>query len=111
MPNGRTRIVYVTSSEFKVKENEIFQEHFVLPSGQKVGELFEFDVRSVEIKEALEVDIHEMVRAEVKSAYERIRVPCIVEHAGIIFDEYQGRSYPGGLTKPMWNALGSDFIR
>jgi XTP/dITP diphosphohydrolase len=52
-----------------------------------------------------------MVRAEVKKAYEQLKVPCIVEHAGLIFDGYQNKSYPGGLTKPMWNTLGSAFIQ
>jgi XTP/dITP diphosphohydrolase len=51
-----------------------------------------------------------MVQAEVTNAYSQIRVPCIVEHAGLIFEEYRALSYPGGLTKPMWNALGDAFI-
>ncbi len=30
---------------------------------------------------------------------------CIVEHAGVIFDEHKDLSYPGKLTKPMWDTL------
>lgn len=108
--NDLMNLVYVTSSEFKVRENEVFREHCRLSNGKAVKDLFSFDVREVNIKEVLEVDLHEMVRAEVKRAYARIQVPCIVEHAGLIFSEYKDRSYPGGLTKAMWNALGTDFI-
>jgi hypothetical protein len=46
----------------------------------------------------------------VASAYAQVKVPCIVEHAGLIFDDYKDRSYPGGLTKPMWNTLRDRFI-
>jgi inosine/xanthosine triphosphate pyrophosphatase family protein len=51
-----------------------------------------------------------MVSAEVVSAYSQLKVPCIVEHAGLIFDEYRDRSHPGGLTKPMWNTLADRFV-
>lgn len=51
-----------------------------------------------------------MVTEEVKLAYSRLKVPCIVEHAGLIFEEYRNDSYPGGLTKPMWNTLAAKFI-
>ena len=43
--------------------------------------------------------------------YSEIGIPCIVEHAGLIFEEYEHQSYPGGLTKPMWNALGDGFLK
>jgi XTP/dITP diphosphohydrolase len=36
-------------------------------------------------------------------------VPCIVEHAGLVFDELGGANYPAGLTKPMWNELKDHF--
>ncbi len=106
----RSTIVYATSSQFKKNENGIFVEHYRLPDGVSVRDLFEFDIRSVEVKEVLEVDISAMVHAEVIQAYGRLRVPCIVEHAGLIFDDYREQSYPGGLTKPMWNALGENFV-
>jgi|ERR1051326_6734584 inosine/xanthosine triphosphate pyrophosphatase family protein len=51
-----------------------------------------------------------MVSAEVVSAYSQLKVPCIVEHAGLIFSEYSDRSYPGGLTKPMWDTLRDRFV-
>ncbi len=50
-----------------------------------------------------------METAEAIEAYRQIGVPCIVEHAGLVFDGYD--SYPGGLTKPMWDFLGDEFVR
>ena len=101
------RVVYVTQSDFKRHENQIFEAQCRI-DGRPVGELFTFDVRSVKIKEVLEVDIARMVQQEVIQAYRQVKEPCIVEHAGLIFDGYE--SYPGGLTKPMWNELKDKFL-
>jgi XTP/dITP diphosphohydrolase len=108
MADRKIHIVYVTSSNFKKNENEIFVENCKLHDGSLVREKFEFEIRPVPIKEMLEVKIDAMVMEEVTKAYSEIKVPCIVEHAGLIFEGYD--SYPGGLTKPMWNALQDSFI-
>lgn len=109
MADRKIHIVYVTSSPFKSKENEVFLDNCLLTDGTPVRDKFEFEIRSVPIKEILEVRIETMVMEEVTKAYSEIKVPCIVEHAGLIFDGYD--SYPGGLTKPMWNALTDRFIQ
>ena len=44
------------------------------------------------------------------SAYSQLKVSCVVEHAGSIFTDYEKASYPGGLTKPMWNTLKDSFV-
>jgi XTP/dITP diphosphohydrolase len=106
--NSKIAVVYVTSSEFKKKENEVFLRTVHMEDDVPVHELFLFEIRELRIKEVLEVDIERMVIAEVEQAYSQIKVPCVVEHAGLIFDGYP--SYPGGLTKPMWNALGASFL-
>jgi inosine/xanthosine triphosphate pyrophosphatase family protein len=103
-------IVYVTSSRFKRAENEVYRENHQLSDGTVVKDIFRFDIREVTIKEVLEVDIRLMVTAEVTSAYGQLKVPCIVEHAGLVFEEYVSRSYPGGLTKPMWDTLRENFV-
>src|SRR5262245_6886793 len=101
MTDCLTRIVYVTGSDFKRDENEIFVEQVALSDGGCVKELVEFDIRPVEIKETLEISIARMVRAEAKSAYAALKVPCVVEHAGLVFEEYaecsEDEQYPGGL--------------
>ena|SRR5258708_6257686 len=104
-------ITYVTSSQFKAEENQIFVAQWRLVSGERVNQVFNFTLREVAIAEVLEVSIEKMVRQEVKAAYSRLRVPCIVEHAGLIFADYKDHDYPGGLTKPMWNTLGPAFIK
>jgi XTP/dITP diphosphohydrolase len=105
---ARHRIVYVTSSSFKAKENAAFVEHCSLSDGTKVADCFEFQIRRENIIETLEVELETMVRAEVTAAYTQTRVPCVVEHAGLLFDGHA--HYPGGLTKPMWNALRDRFV-
>ena len=105
-----TTIVYATQSAFKQKELEEWTASGTLANGSAVAAEFEFDVRAIEVKEVLDVDLEEIVRMEVRRAYEQLRVPCIVEHAGLVFEHLADNSYPGGLTKPMWNALGESFI-
>jgi inosine/xanthosine triphosphate pyrophosphatase family protein len=102
--------VYVTSSKFKKEENGIFIRECTLANGARIDDVFEFDVWPVPIQEILNVDLAVMVSAEVVSAYSQLKVPCIVEHAGLIFSEYADRSYPGRLTKPMWDTLKDRFV-
>src|SRR6266851_3800041 len=102
------RIVYVTSSKFKIEENRIFSSEVRLGDGKLVADVCRFEIRQVPIKEVLEVDLAAMVMAEVSAAYSQVKVPCIVEHAGLVFEGYT--SYPGGLTKPMWDVLGDGFV-
>lgn len=106
----KVRVVYVTSSRFKKDENQTFIRECVLQDGRRIDEVFEFDIQVVPIQEILNVDISVMVQAEVIDAYSQLKVPCIVEHAGLVFSEYSDQSYPGGLTKPMWNTLGDRFV-
>jgi inosine/xanthosine triphosphate pyrophosphatase family protein len=107
---SRINVVYVTSSDFKREENEIFVRECTLANGRRINEVFEFEIRPVPIQEILNVDLAVMVSAEVVSAYRQLKVPCIVEHAGLVFLEYANRSYPGGLTKPMWDTLRDHFV-
>jgi inosine/xanthosine triphosphate pyrophosphatase family protein len=107
---NKININYVTSSPSKIQENDIFREKGQLPDGTPVKELFDFKIRSLPIKETLEIDIQVMVKEEVSKAYAQLKVPCIVEHAGLIFMDRLEKGYPGGLTKPMWDALRDQFI-
>jgi inosine/xanthosine triphosphate pyrophosphatase family protein len=108
--SSKIGITYVTSNKYKADENRIFTKVCKMKDGTPVSDIFDFAIRPVPISETLEVDLQLMVRAEVIQAYSHIKVPCIVEHAGLIFEDYIDRSYPGGLTKPMWNTLGEQFI-
>jgi XTP/dITP diphosphohydrolase len=108
MPRGLIRVSYVTSSEFKRVENQTFCKVVKLADGRGVGDVFEFDIRPLPIKEVLETDLKKMVEAEVLQAYALLKIPCVVEHAGLVFEGYD--SYPGGLTKPMWDFLKDKFV-
>lgn len=101
---------YVTSSDYKREENKVFLDKCTLSDGSKVCDNFKFNLYKLNIPERLEVDLEQIVIHEVREAYNILKVPCIVEHAGLIFEKYIGRNYPGGLTKPLWNTLGNDFL-
>ena len=106
----RTKLVYVTSNPNKRDELEILQSALRLSDGRYVQEAFDLEIRPNSIEERLEIDLEVLVQHEAASAYEVVKVPCIVEHAGLLFDQFEACGYPGGLTKPMWNALGPRFL-
>lgn len=106
----KTSLVYVTSNPHKQEECRMFVESCHLERDTPVKDLIEFEFREKPVLQILEVDIAKMVAEGVAKAYSQIRVPCIVEYAGLVFEKYRNLSYPGGLTKAMWNALGDDFI-
>jgi XTP/dITP diphosphohydrolase len=104
-------IVFATGSRYKREEVETIcgGARFATPDGKSclVGDLFSFSFQAVRMSEVLERDLAEMVRHKARSAYERLLVPCLVEHGGLIFEEHRKANYPGGLTQPMWDALGA----
>lgn len=109
-PPKKKDVHYVTSSKFKEEENEIFVDVCELDDGRPVKDAFEFHIHQNPITEILSVDLKVMVEAEVLEAYRILKIPCIVEHAGLIFEGYKDKSYPGGLTKPMWDTLDDKFL-
>lgn len=109
---SKIEIVYSTTSQHKKAEiDEACASALVqMPGGNslRVGELFQFIFRDGAPVEPLERDLEQMVRHKCISAYRNLLVPCIVEHAGLIFDDHLLENYPGGLTQPMWDALGAE---
>lgn len=108
------RVVYVTSSPFKEAENKILVDSVKLSDGTPVSDVFRFDIRQVRVQENLEIRLETLVEEEAVEAYLALKVPLVVEHAGLIFEDYlrlpPDQQYPAGLTKPMWDALGDTFI-
>jgi XTP/dITP diphosphohydrolase len=108
----KIQIIYSTTSAYK--QAEIAEACKVVslasPDGSTalIGELFNFDFRDGRPSEPLERDLEQMVRHKVVSAYRNLLVPCIAEHAGLIFGNHITENYPGGLTQPMWDALGAE---
>jgi XTP/dITP diphosphohydrolase len=107
----KIEIVYSTTNPHKQAEIGAISRSIrvVLPDGSSamVGDVFDFVFRDGRPIEPLERNLEEMVRHKSISAYRNLLVPCIVEHAGLIFEEYLHADYPGGLTQPMWDALGA----
>jgi XTP/dITP diphosphohydrolase len=104
-----TIITYCTSSPYKIEELAIIEAECSFTDGTRISDVFKIEPVSLRIVEDLEIDLHKMVEAEVSKAYATIKVPCIVEHAGLLFIDDGDGSFPGGLTKPMWDSLGEDF--
>jgi XTP/dITP diphosphohydrolase len=108
----KTRVRYATQSSFKHDEvNHIISSAILKDRhGAEVGatDHFEVEFPNVSTNEPLERDLEAMVRHKAISAYQSILEPCIVEHAGLILASHNEWNYPGGLTQPMWDALGAD---
>lgn len=104
------KIVYCSWSDFKKEEWKLAKEHLELNSmpGKKLGELFELEFRQAPTSEPLLCDLESMVKAKIASAYRHVQVPCIVEHAGLILEGFEDKSFPGGLTQPMWDSLDAE---
>jgi inosine/xanthosine triphosphate pyrophosphatase family protein len=99
-------IAYCSWSDFKKEEWALAKDTIELePMGTKLGELFDIRFRKVATTEPLLCDLVAMVKFKVESAYRQIQVPCIVEHAGLILESLEAKSFPGGLTQPMWDSL------
>jgi len=100
-------LIYCSWSPYKKEEWDAVKGTLELASkpGLKLGQVFDLEFRDVSTSEPLLCNLEDMVRFKVESAYRAVRVPCIVEHAGLILEGYESKSFPGGLTQPMWDAL------
>lgn len=113
---AKISLVYCTGSRYKIEEWRTICAKFSLSKdggpNVLVGDLFDLEFRRVSLREPLLCDLGQVVREKAISAYEVVQVPCIVEHAGLIFEDLLAHSYPGGLTQPMWDALEADgFVK
>ncbi|MCJ2080701.1 non-canonical purine NTP pyrophosphatase [Methylobacterium sp. J-090] len=108
----KINVYYATKSDFKKQEINCIIRSFDFRNEmgimQAIGDRFNFVFSDVKTDEPLEVNLETMVRHKAVSAYKNILMPCIVEHAGLIFDAHRTEGYPGGLTQPMMDSLGPD---
>lgn len=106
MVSSPIQIAYCSWSNYKKEEWALARGTIELDgTGKKLGELFDVRFRKVATTEPLLCDLEAMVKFKVESAYRQIQVPCIVEHAGLVLEGFENRSFPGGLTQPMWDSL------
>jgi inosine/xanthosine triphosphate pyrophosphatase family protein len=109
-PSSPIRVIYCSWSKYKKEEwDAVRRVHELdLLKGHKLGDLFDFEFRKVSTTEPLLCNLEQMVQIKVESAYRAVHIPCIVEHAGLILEGYEDKSFPGGLTQPMWDALQAE---
>lgn len=107
----KKKIRYATKSAFKREEVQQLLARTLPANGRHdailLSEAFEFDFFDVSLAEPLERDLQTMVQHKVLSAYRQVMAPCVVEHAALILEKFRKNSYPGGLTQPMWDAVGA----
>ncbi|SFN50539.1 Ham1 family protein [Bradyrhizobium sp. Rc3b] len=109
MSSSPIQIAYCSWSNYKKEEWALAKDAIELDAtGKKLGELFDIRFRKVATTEPLLCDLEAMVKFKVESAYRQIQVPCIVEHAGLILEGFADKSFPGGLTQPMWDSLAPE---
>ncbi|RXH00387.1 non-canonical purine NTP pyrophosphatase [Bradyrhizobium vignae] len=109
MSSPPIQIVYCSWSNYKKEEWALAKDAIELDAtGKKLGELFDIRFRRVATTEPLLCDLEAMVKFKVESAYRQVQVPCIVEHAGLILEGLEDKSFPGGLTQPMWDSLAPE---
>jgi XTP/dITP diphosphohydrolase len=94
------RIYFATSSAFKAKELEDFLT--TVPLATRGGA--DIVVYSSDLPEVLESDIDTIVTQKAIDAYQRLALPCVVEHSGLVMDALPG--LPGGLGQIIWKAIG-----
>ena len=108
----KVELLYATRSRFKRNEVKQLEESTIVKgrsgASTAVAEQVRVVFTDVETDEPLERNLSETVKHKSISAYRKLLQPCIVEHAGLILKEYQEADYPGGLTQPMWDALGAE---
>lgn len=108
MPKKKIR--FATKSDFKKQEVPLILRRTKVGIFRKVpaDQLFEVEFFDINTDEPLERELSEMVYHKARSAYRKLMAPCVVEHAGLILEPFVAESYPGGLTQPMWDALGAE---
>ena len=93
------QIYFNTTNDTKIKEiKEIF-----------AGGTMEKEFLRYSIAEVLSHDIEEVIKAKAAEAYEKCRVPIVVEH-GALYIEYLNY-FPGPLSKPMWDLMNEKICK
>ena len=64
---------------------------------------FDLQFLNYEVKEILSQDVEVVVKSKAISAYNRWRLPVIVEHGSLKIKYFNG--FPGALSKPMWDLM------
>ncbi len=102
------KIYFATSSRWKAKELDDFLS--TVPATTRGAT--ELVVYSSDLPEILDCDIDRIVTQKAIDGYQRLALPCVVEHSGLFMDALPG--LPGGLGQIIWRSVGErmcDFLR
>lgn len=88
-------LLFVTGNENKLKE---------------ASDILGFSVEgvSIELPEIQDIEVDKIIESKVRSAYEKIKKPIIVEDTGLYFEYMNG--FPGALIKWMIKSIGDKGI-
>ena len=93
------KVYFVTNNASKAAE---LQDYLASapPSAPKV----QIVVFQSELFEVLDCDIDRIVTNKAIDAFQRVGLPCVVEHSGLFMDALPG--LPGGLGQTIWRSIG-----
>ena len=102
MPNNSPELLFVTGNQNKVNEAGSY-----LPG-------FEVKKAWVEVPEIQSVDVIQVVKAKLKSAFEQTGKSCFVMDASLVIDglnkKWGEKKFPGALIKDTFGAMGDENI-
>jgi XTP/dITP diphosphohydrolase len=93
------KIYFVTNNRSKAAELQDY-----LASAPPAAPDFEIAVFQSELFEVLDCDIDRIVTNKALDAFQRVGLPCVVEHSGLFMDALPG--LPGGLGQTIWRSIG-----
>ena len=93
------KIYFVTNNTSKAEELQDY-----LASAPPAVPDFQIAVFQSELFEVLDCDIDRIVTNKALDAFQRVGLPCVVEHSGLFMDALPG--LPGGLGQTIWRSIG-----
>lgn len=87
------KLYFVTVNKFKAQEVRSYLK----------DSRVEVETIGFQIQEILHLELEQIVRDKLLKAYAHLGSPCAVEHGGLLIDALN--RLPGGLSKPMWDAV------
>ena len=93
------KIYFVTNNTSKAEELQDY-----LASAPPAVPDLQIAVFQSELFEVLDCDIDRIVTNKALDAFQRVGLPCVVEHSGLFMDALPG--LPGGLGQTIWRSIG-----
>ncbi len=92
-------LYFVTVNDYKLTEAKEYLK----------GTSIRLEPVKFEIQEILHLNLDDIVRDKCIKAYQKIRLPCVVEHGGLYIKALH--ELPGGLSKVVWDNLKGQLCK